>query len=447
MKAQRTTTPTTIIRRQVATALSRLFDVVTLLFGLVLAGGGLAVIITTPADDDLAPLLACVAIPSGLVLLTAVVGGQVWRHGVLAVVAVTCRVLLVVAAGLALLGIWADVPTPVPSWRQDVMGWQALGVLTLLLGLAELPGLHFLPGAGAAWRRELIGLQVLIAWLPFSWLLLFYPAAPVWAGRRDGVHQVLPELLCLAVIAGTCILQILTRLVWQTLAAREIAAAVLAAAPDDDTEELPALIPVRVWLLEDGDEPLGVDLGRLPEIYGDWITQDLPAALWSIPTGVVVRVGYTGPSNKRYVVDGSITDFRDGGVVVDGWWIGGEDIDLTGLVILDDRRSPLSCAHTRTPLLLPAQRPGQPDPAVGAVTSATVTPDEVSGADSGQDSGADSAEASSADSAQPGSGHQGGTDPCGASLLLDALSLKDPEINEVIQNVSVGAKFRGRDPQ
>ena len=358
MKAQRTTTPTTSIRMSAVTALAWLFDAVTLVFGLVLTVGGLAVISTPAPEDDLGVALACVAIPSGLVLLTALVGGQVWRHGVTAAAVITFRVLLVVAAGLALLGIWANVPTPVPSWRQDVMAWQALGVLTLLLGLVELPSLLGLLTARTGWRRELIGLQVLTAWLPFSWLLLFYPYAPVWAGSRDGLHQVLPELLCLAVVATTCLLQILIRWHWLSLAARDAAALPTAA----DVEALPPLIPVRVWLLEKGDKPVGVNLGRLPEIYGDWITHDLPAALWSIPAGVLVRVSYLARARNHYLVEGSITGFRDGGVVVDDWWIGGDDIDLTGLVILDDRRSPLSCAHTRTPLLLAAGQSGQPTP-------------------------------------------------------------------------------------
>lgn len=207
-----------------ARAARRLLAAIALVTGLVLAGGGLAVISTTPQEDPVAQL-AWVTVPAGLVLLTVMLARQVWRHGVLAAAVTTCRVLLVVAAGLALLGIWADAPTPVPSWRQDVMAWLALGVVTLLLGLFELPGLLFLPGARTAWRRELIGLQVLTAWIPAGWLLLCYPYAPVWAGSRDGVHQVLPELLCLAVTTLTCVLQILIRRHWQKLAARETAAA------------------------------------------------------------------------------------------------------------------------------------------------------------------------------------------------------------------------------
>jgi hypothetical protein len=123
----------------------------------------------------------------------------------------------------------------------------------------------------------------------------------------------------------------------------------------------PDPVPARVWLLGDGDEPVGVELARLPEIHGDWITEDLPAALWLIPTGVVVRVGYTAASGAPYVVEGSITGFRgDGRVINDGWWIGGDDITLTGLVILDDPRTPRACAQDRIPSLLPARSADQP---------------------------------------------------------------------------------------
>jgi len=418
MKAQRTTTTTTIIRRQVITALARLFDAVTLVFGLVLTGGGLAVLSTEPRDDVTA-LLAGVSIPTGLVLLTALVGGQVWRHGVLAAVATSCRVLLVVAAGLALLGIWADVPTPVPSWRQDVMAWQAIGVLALLLGLVELPALLFLLRVRTAWQRELLGLQAAVAWLPFGWLLLAYPYAPVWAGSRDGLHQILPELLCLAVIALTCALQILLRWHWYTLAAHDAAALPGAT---DAVEPMPG---VRVWLLEDGDKPVGVNLGRLPEIYGDEIAHDLPAALWLIPAGVVVRVSYFAPGRKHFVIEGSITDFYGGGVLLDDWWIGGDDIDLTGLVILDDRRTPLSCAHSRTPLLLPAPAAGQSGQSPAETPASTVMADPVSVEATTEASAQASTQASGQASAEASSGAEGGQGSGPAGELLPSLAGQD----------------------
>jgi hypothetical protein len=111
---------------------------------------------------------------------------------------------------LALLGI--ATPWPSAHWYRDVQLWQSLQVVTFGLGLMELPVLAGLLTANDSGRRELIGLQVLLAWIPFAAFMLAYPYPPLWAGQRDGLYRVVPELLCLGLVfTAYVILRWLTR--------------------------------------------------------------------------------------------------------------------------------------------------------------------------------------------------------------------------------------------
>jgi hypothetical protein len=152
---------------------------------------------------------------------------------------------------------------------------------------------------------------------------------------------------------------------------------------DTDTAGLSDVVPARVWLLEDGDEPVGIALGLLPQIYGVGVIEDLAAALWLTPAGVTVRVSYRSSRSRltsrktlnHYVIEGSITDHDEkGSVVIDGWPIGRDDT-LTGLVLLADHRTHHACEQDRTPPLLAGSPAGSgpghrlPDAATGVGTT------------------------------------------------------------------------------
>jgi hypothetical protein len=120
------------------------------------------------------------------------------------------RGLILTLTLLALLGI--ATPWPSAHWYHDVQLWQSLQVVTLGLGLMELPVLAGLLTANDSGRRELIGLQILLAWIPFAAFMLAYPYPPLWAGQRDGLYRVVPELLCLGLVfTAHVILRWLTR--------------------------------------------------------------------------------------------------------------------------------------------------------------------------------------------------------------------------------------------
>lgn len=84
--------------------------------------------------------------------------------------------------------------------------------------------------------------------------------------------------------------------------------------------------------------PVGVELGRLPDIYGAWIAEELRTALWSIPAGVEIRVAYIEPwSEATWVATGCITGSLEAGICVGPDWVS-DQADVVGLEIVEDRR-------------------------------------------------------------------------------------------------------------
>ena len=103
--------------------------------------------------------------------------------------------------------------------------------------------------------------------------------------------------------------------------------------------------------------PVGVALGRLPEIYGTWIAKELRTALWSIPAGVEIRVAYIEPwSEATWVATGCITGSLEAGICVGLDWVSDKAL-IVGLEIVEDRR-PVRGVRTAllpaSPLLIPA---------------------------------------------------------------------------------------------
>jgi hypothetical protein len=291
-------------------------------------------------------------------LLTAV---RLWVTGVFA------------AIGLAFVGTATTGAAPAQA------RWDWMSATVVCCGLLGLPALARAITARqeSGRQRELRTITGVAAWLPFAGLLLLYPT-PLAPNGPFGLSPAAGVFLFFGLNIGV---HLVVAQLWR-------------ARSTDDDSALPA--PGRPHRLAADEAPVGVELGALPGIYGDWFAHDLPAALYSIPVGVEVRVGYRSrgrAGSAVMVIEGSTNGTGVDRVRIGKRWLDLTQVELCGVEILRDDRRPGDCLRT-PPLLSEDSRQVSSPPSAGEVPDSA----SVSAADSSPDSSPDSSAVSSPDS-------------------------------------------------